>query len=101
MTSWMAEIPCGPDFCPLGDSHAVPFRSLVFGDCSGLRIKLADRRSGVAGVPDVAVSIFLQAMRSGVRRLERKFPDFPCLRIDPAKHIGQLARVPECAVVCR
>src|SRR5207248_6023273 len=68
---------------------------LIFGDRPRLRVELADQRSGIPRVPDVTVLIFHQTMRSGVRRLEGIFLDFPCLRIEPPEHIGHLARVPE------
>src|SRR5258708_36140438 len=73
-------------------------RGWVFGDCSGLRIELSDQGSRVARVPNVAVMILLQAVRSGVRCLELKFREFAGRRIQPAKDVGQLASVPDRAV---
>ena len=49
-------------------------RQLVLGDVAGLRIELADQPREVAGEPDVAVLVLDQAVRAGMRRLERDIP---------------------------
>ena len=71
---------------------------LVLGDRAGLRVELADQRSGVARVPDVAVLVLDQAVGTGVRRPERIFPEAARLRIEPPEHVGHLAGVPERSV---
>ena len=68
---------------------------------AGLGIELADQRGVVAGEPDVAVLVLDQTMRSGVRRLERIFPDRAGLRIDPAELVDQLPGPPDGAVLGR
>ena len=64
-------------------------------------IELADQRGVVAGEPDVAVLVLDQAMRPGVRRLQRIFPDRAGLRIDAAKLVGELPGPPDRAVLGR
>src|SRR5262245_58467083 len=70
----------------------------VFGDVAGLWIELADQAQMVAGEPDVAVLVLDEAMRPGLRRLERIFLDLPGLGIEAAELAGQLPRVPNRAV---
>jgi hypothetical protein len=57
----------------------------VFGRQPGFRIELADEAGDVAGEPDVAVFVFLEAVRPAVRRLEGIFPDGAGLGIDPSE----------------
>src|SRR5262249_28024489 len=72
-----------------------------FGGDAGPRIELADQAEIVAGEPDVAIGIFGQAMRAGVRRLERVFADRAGLRIDAAELVGELAGPPDRTIFCR
>ena len=66
---------------------------LVFGDLAGLRVDHADEPGGVAGVPDVAVRVGLQAVRTRVRRRQRELLEL--LRCAGSKRPMVLAR---CAV---
>src|SRR5205085_10828204 len=72
----------------------------VFGDCAAPGIELADQGGGVARVPDVAILILHQTMRSGMRCLERVLLDLTRLRIDAPENVGHLAAVPERALPC-
>jgi hypothetical protein len=74
-------------------------RHLVFGDRTRFRVELADQRSSVSSVPNIAVLILNQAMWAGVRCLEGIFLELPGLRVEPAEHIGHLSRVPNGAVL--
>src|SRR5262249_46259956 len=56
---------------------------------------------GVPGVPDIAAPIFDEAMRPGMRRLERELFELTGLRIEPAAYIVHLSRVPDRAVRSR
>src|ERR1700722_8980890 len=48
----------------------------IFGNASGLRIKLANVARGNGGEPNVAIFIRDQPVRTGVRRLQRVFFEF-------------------------
>src|SRR5204863_9424647 len=76
-------------------------RGRVFSHASGLRIEFSDQGARVARIPNVAVTILLQAVRSGVRCLELEFREFAGRRIEPSEYVGQLASVPERPVPCR
>ena len=60
----------------------------VFSDGSGLRIEFSDQGAGVARIPNVAVTILLQAVRSGVQCLELEFREFAGRRIEPSEYVG-------------
>src|SRR5262249_35342742 len=70
----------------------------VFGDVAGLGVELADEAEVIAGEPDVAVLVLDEAVRTGLRRLERKFLDRAGLGIEAAELSGQLPGVPDRAV---
>src|SRR5262249_13804369 len=70
----------------------------VFGDVAGPGVELADEAHVVAGEPDVAVLVLGEAVRTGLRRLERIFLDRAGLGIEAAELAGQLPGVPDRAV---
>ncbi len=66
----------------------------IYGHLSGFRVELADVTFGVARIPDVAVFVGGQAMRTCMRRLEAIFRDLARSGIQPPEHVGELPCIP-------
>ena len=71
---------------------------LVLGHLAGLGIELADEPRAVTGVPDVAVAIRDETVRTGVGRGQRPLADLPGRHVDTPEIVRALTRVPQAAV---
>src|SRR4030095_2628862 len=70
----------------------------VFGHLSSFWVELADMTFEVARVPDVAVFVGSQAMRTCMWRLEVIFCDLARGGIQPPEHVSELPCIPYSAV---
>src|SRR6185369_16148729 len=78
----------------LWTGHVVVF------ELAGLDVELADVATPVASVPDVAILVVDQPVRSAPHR-DRVFLHLSSLRIEPAKPVGKLTSPPDRAIGSR